>query len=58
MFWNVAQASVKPSLRIVQGRRVVVSYHSERHAVNLVLVFGLVLSEWTVPGQRRKTTVT
>lgn len=30
-----------------------VSYHSERHAVNLMFVFGLVLSERTVPKQRR-----
>lgn len=30
-----------------------VSYHGERHAVNLVFVFGLVLSEGTVPEQER-----
>lgn len=29
------------------------SYHGERHAVNLMFVFGLVLSEGTVPGQER-----
>lgn len=31
-----------------------VSYHGERHAVNLVFVFGLVLSEGTVPEQERR----
>lgn len=31
-----------------------VSYHGERHAVNLMFVFGLVLSERTVPKQRRE----
>lgn len=30
------------------------SYHGERHAVNLMFVFGLVLSEGTVPGQERE----
>lgn len=35
-------------------RRAGVSYHGERHAVNLVFVFGLVLSEGTVPEQKRK----
>lgn len=31
-------------------------YHCERHAVNLMFVFGLVLSEWTVPvhGRQRR----
>lgn len=31
-----------------------VSYHGERHAVNLMFVFGLVLSEGTVPEQERE----
>lgn len=31
-----------------------VSYHGKRHAVNLMFVFGLVLSERTVPKQRRE----
>lgn len=31
-----------------------VSYHGERHAVNLMFVFGLMLSERTVPEQRRE----
>lgn len=30
-----------------------VSYHGKRHAVNLMFVFGLVLSERTVPKQER-----
>ena len=30
------------------------SYHGERHAVDLVFVFGLVLSEGAVPGQDRE----
>lgn len=30
------------------------SYHGERHAVNLVFVFGLVLSEGTVPEQENR----
>lgn len=29
-------------------------YHGERHAVNLVFVFGLVLSEGTVPAHGRQ----
>lgn len=31
-----------------------VSYHGERHAVNLMFVFGLVLSEGTVPEEERE----
>lgn len=34
-----------------------VSYHGERHAVDLVFVFGLVLSEGTVPEKERQTEV-
>lgn len=35
-------------------RRAELPYHSERHAVNLVFVFGLVLSEGTVPAHGRQ----
>ena len=31
-----------------------VPYHGERHAVDLMFVFGLVLSEGTVPEQERE----
>lgn len=34
--------------------RVDGSYHGKRHAVNLMFVFGLVLSERTVPKQKRR----
>lgn len=33
---------------------VQVSYHGQCHAVNLMFVFGLVLSEGTVPEQERE----
>lgn len=35
-------------------KHVHVSYHGERHAVNLMFVFGLVLSEGTVPERERR----
>lgn len=35
-------------------RRAELPYHGERHAVNLVFVFGLVLSEGTVPAHGRQ----
>lgn len=33
------------------------SYHSQRHAVNLVLVFGFMLPERAVPEERKRTFV-
>lgn len=40
--------------RRLLGTCVNVSYHGECHAVDLVFVFGLVLSEGTVPKQERE----
>ena len=40
--------------RLGNTKRVDVPYHGERHAVDLMFVFGLVLSEGTVPEQERE----
>ncbi len=35
-----------------------VSHHGKGHAVDLMFVFGLVLSEWTVPARREESEFT
>lgn len=40
--------------RLGNTKRVDVPYHGERHAVDLMFVFGLVLSEGTVPEQEKE----
>lgn len=38
----------------LRGKGAEPTYHGERHAVDLMLVFGFVLSEWAVPAERRR----
>lgn len=35
-----------------QNDAALVSYHGKGHSVDLMFVFGLVLSEWTVPARK------